>query len=205
MELKDIFPASKIFDPDIYYEGEVHLGDTLYIDNSNELTLNALMIKNKNAFLTFLEKNYYTYMRGIFNSESWDLKFSVVLRLGYNKQTDKRSIRFSLLNYLIEKMNLNVIEGVNYDHFNYAIYELKDDEELLECAREIARESRRRLQDILKNKYNSPYIKNIITDIMSRNEDYHNFNVIKKYAERGIEIFTDFLVISKRYLLPFFN
>ena len=73
MELKDIFPASKIFDPDIYYEGEVHLGDTLYIDNSNELTLNALMIKNKNAFLTFLEKNYYTYMLGIFNSESWDI------------------------------------------------------------------------------------------------------------------------------------
>lgn len=203
MTLKEVFPVSEIFDPEIYYDGEIHLGDSVH--KENELLLNAIQNKKSNAYMEFLEKNYYKYMRELFEPNSMDLKFSVAVRLGYNKKTDKRGIRFSYVNYLVEKLFANKINGVDFSGFNNAIEENKSDEEIIEEARKIVIETKKRFQDILKNGQKSPYFNDVIEDLVKHQINYRSKETLNYYLKRGITILNNFLNIIKIKLYSFFD
>ena len=85
MNLKELFSIDEIFNPLIYYKGEIYLGDSLYNTKGNELALNAREVKGKNAYLEFLEKYYFNFIKGVFTrydkGHEPDLKYSVVQKI----------------------------------------------------------------------------------------------------------------------------
>lgn len=204
MNLKELFSIKEIFDPLIYYKGEVYLGDSLYDTKGNELALNAKEVKGKNAYLEFLKKYYFNYMQGVFTHYEKghvpDLKYSVVNKITINEKGE-RVLRFCLANYLFEKLHFIGLNFCNLQDFDIAYFDRLSDEELINIAKDKVREWRSILQDVKDNGKNSSYYEQVQKEFAEDLKKYKLENILKA----KITVYTEFLVTIKRYLLPLFS
>ena len=135
MKLKDVFKLEEAFNPSIYYDGRLSIGNAVYRNEKDELYLNAKQTKKSNAYKEFIDKYYYEPLAKIVGKDSHDLEYSAALDTIYDKVSDQKVTAFSLKTFLAIKIADIQIPCVNYDAFSYACDNLEDDEQILDLER----------------------------------------------------------------------
>ena len=77
MKLSDFLAPEELFHPNVFYEGEWLLGGEYSPTcmNTDYLLLNAKGTSENNAYMEFLEQNYFRPLADILNSKSIARKF----------------------------------------------------------------------------------------------------------------------------------
>lgn len=106
MTLHDLFGPENLFHPEVFYEGEWILGgiQSLIDPKLDYLVLNSKMSRGKNAYETFLEKNYFKPMTDLLNSASVIRPFFPKIALGVDEKGEKRNVCFSIAYFLHQQM-----------------------------------------------------------------------------------------------------
>jgi len=162
MTFKEFFDVNILFYPSVYYDGEVILGGELDFggDATNDyFVLNSKVANKQNLYMQFLEKYFYSKLKGFLNSDSLAHLIFPKICLGSDIEDKQRKTTFSFSCFLSPQLTtLNVDENLQ------KLKELGDKaslSELVQFLKGVIRKERSIYDDVLTNGKNSKYYEEV--------------------------------------------
>lgn len=199
MTFKDFFDINELFNPNMFYTGEVLLGS---LDpNTDMLLMNAKSKKGKNKYYEFLQKYYYEPFSKVINSKS--LAYTIPPSISLCHRADgKRHTKFSFMVYVHGKIN----GTINPEEHQQELEKLGLDyteEQVNLFLKNMLRSERKKFDSVKDSGRRSPYFAEI-------------YNLYKYYVQAGNKMgFDEFLdgmisgyvksTFATRFYLEFFD
>lgn len=199
MSFRDLFDINELFNPNMFYTGEILLG-SLNVDE-DILLMNAKSKQGKNKYYSFLQKYYYEPLAHILNSKS--LSYTIPPSISICHGNDgKRHTRFSFMTYVYGKISGTLIPN-EYQNELHEIGLDYTEEQLNAFLKNMLRSERKKFDSVKTNGKQSPYFEDV-------------YNLYSMYVKEGSKMsFNEFLdgmisgyvksTFATRYYLEFFN
>lgn len=201
MKLKEVLDTEELFHPQVFYDGIWLLGGCCLDQKEKDyLFLNALKIKGENAYQQFLEKYYYKPMGELIGSESVaHTNFPKIISM-VDKNTSKRTIRFSLEGFIYQQLYGLINHKESVQRFETMTQNEESEEKWIELLREEIRADRKMWYDVLHNGVKSPYYDTICQLFLNYAQYFNEDILFNTFLENKIRASNKLLVGSKYYI-----
>lgn len=159
MKLSDFLAPEELFHPKVFYEGEWLLGGEYSPTcmNTDYLLLNAKGSNGNNAYMEFLEQNYFRPLADILNSKSIARKFFPKIALTVDDKEGKRTVQFSMGVFIMEQISGLFGSDDMGQRFSEFVEQATTLDEYPDYLKQLLREDRKIFTDIKNNRLNSPH------------------------------------------------
>ena len=200
MTIQQCFDINEIFNPSLFYTGEVIMGNAF--PAMDVLDLNSKTKSGAKRYLEFLNKSYFSPLAKILNSDSLARSFHPVISMTHTNE-GTRTTKFSYQSFIMCKIS-GTLEPERYTQ---EFLELGNDasvEELSTFLKKIQREERKKYDDVLNNGRSSKYfpvVFSLYQDHIRQSGNSISFQTFVSSVHSGAHKTT----IATRYLGEFFE
>lgn len=157
MTIQQYFDINEIFNPSMFYTGEVIMGNAF--PGLDVLSLNAKTKSGESRYLDFLEKSYFYPLSKLLNSNSLAHSFNPVISMTHTDE-GTRTTKFSYQSFIMCKIS-GTLEPERYTQEYLELGSDASLEELSTFLKKIQREERKKYDDVINNGKASQYFPSV--------------------------------------------
>ena len=199
MTFKDFFDVNILFNPSVYYEGEVILGGDFDFDrpDNDYLLANSKTQKRQNKYAQFLEQSFFKPLENICGSSSLAHTIFPKISLSVLDQDSKRKTVFSFSSFLAPQL-LVFNASENLDQLT-ALGDNASLDDLIQFLKKVIRNERSIYNDVLNKGKNSPYYTDVFDLYNSYMQSTKMSMKFMTFLENMIESCTKRILATRSY------